>query len=74
MPIPPEYQTLFDWYNGVVSELAETNGEFATFQKYWNHWTPAQKPLMKTLITNRITAAIAELQLIKAEIDSVPLS
>jgi len=70
--IPPEYNdSITLWYNQIVGDLAGFNNELGIFQKYWNQFTPAQKAAIKGLVIQNISAGIASLELIKAEIQAI---
>ena len=36
----PEGMNLFTYFNQGVGDLSAVNGEFYTFEKYWEYWTP----------------------------------
>jgi len=70
--IPPEYNdSITLWYNQIVGDLACFNNELGIFQKYWTQFTPAQQAAIKALVIQNITAGIASLELIKAEIQAI---
>lgn len=72
MSIPPQYNgSIALWYNQVVGNLSGFNNELGVFQKYWSYFTPEQQTAIKNLVIQNITAGIAELELIKAEIASI---
>jgi hypothetical protein len=73
MTVPQGY-TLYTWFNEVVGNLNDVNGDFMVFQKYWSSFTPTQKAQIKALLTGKIDTAITTLGLIKTEINNVPAS
>lgn len=68
MPVPPEYASLYDWYNGVVGNLSDTNKDFEVFRRYWGSLTAQQRTGLKNLLTAKIDDGIASLNDIKTEI------
>lgn len=70
--IPEEYNGNINlWINGSVGELVDANNDLMVLLKYWSNLTAQQKTGLKNLLINRITGTIAELELIKSEIQGV---
>ena len=67
----PEGMNLFTYFNQGVGDLSAVNGEFYTFEKYWEYWTPQQKDLIKQKILNDIDAALVIINDAKALINEV---
>jgi hypothetical protein len=72
MAIPGQYNGNINlWINGAVGSLVDTNMDLQVLLKYWSSLTVQQRNALKTLMINKITSTVSELELIKTEIQGV---
>jgi hypothetical protein len=70
VPIPEGYDP-YTYFNQGVGDLSKINGEFHTFQAYWEYFTPQQKQLIKDKILADIDAGLAIINDVKSIIADV---
>jgi len=71
MPIPAEFENLFQWWSSVVTDQTVMNAKFEVFWEFWGNLTAGQKTAIKNLAANSIDTSIADLTAIKAHINGV---
>ncbi len=71
MPIPSEFESLFQWWSSVVTDQTVMNAKFDVFWDFWSNLNSGQKTAIRQMASNQIDATITELQAIQAHINGV---
>ena len=71
MPIPSEFESLFQWWSSVVTDQTVMNAKFDVFWDFWSKLNSRQKTAIRQMASNQIDATITELQAIQAHINGV---
>ena len=69
MPTPEEISDFMTRFNEQVGNLSSVNTKLFFFREFWDNFTAAQKTGIKTLVSGDIDTAIAQLEILKTEIN-----
>lgn len=73
MPIPEQFNgSLSTWWNQVVGDLSQANGENAVFEKYWSAFTPEQRVAIIGIARASLATATESISEIDAYLQTIP--